>query len=97
MTYAPLYCATSSPNTNTFSFADNSSTSASFSASRTVISFCALHFCPEENVLDTTAGFDNRWKLDRGIAADGELRRSCAAGRTSRAETIVLFLAATAG
>ena len=37
-TYAPLYCATSSPSTKTLSFASISSAMASFSASRTVIS-----------------------------------------------------------
>lgn len=37
-TYAPLYCATSSPRINTFSFCSISSAIASFSASRTVIS-----------------------------------------------------------
>jgi len=40
-TYAPLYCATSSPSTKTLSFASISSAMASFSASRTVISFVA--------------------------------------------------------
>jgi hypothetical protein len=38
-TYAPLYCATSSPRTKTFSFRSISSAIASLSASRTVISF----------------------------------------------------------
>ena len=39
VTYAPLYCATSSPSTKTLSFRSISSAMASFSASRTVISF----------------------------------------------------------
>ena len=38
-THAPLYCATSSPSTNTLSFASSSSASASFNASLTVYSF----------------------------------------------------------
>ena len=38
VTYAPLYCATSSPSTKTLSFASISSAMASLSASRTVIS-----------------------------------------------------------
>lgn len=38
-TYAPLYCATSSPRTKTLSFRSISSAMASLSASRTVISF----------------------------------------------------------
>lgn len=40
VTYAPLYCATSSPSTKTLSFRSISSAMASLSASRTVISFC---------------------------------------------------------
>ena len=41
-TYAPLYCATSSPSTNTFSFDSSSSARASFSASLTATSFTPL-------------------------------------------------------
>ena len=41
-TYAPLYWATSSPNTNTFSFDSSSSARASFNASRTASSFTPL-------------------------------------------------------
>ena len=41
-THAPLYCATSSPSTNTLSFASSSSESASFSASRTATSLTPL-------------------------------------------------------
>ena len=41
-TYAPLYCATSSPSTNTFSFDSSSSARASFSASLTATSLTPL-------------------------------------------------------
>jgi hypothetical protein len=41
-TYAPLYCATSSPSTKTLSFCSISSAMASFKASRTVISLAPL-------------------------------------------------------
>ncbi len=41
-TYAPLYCATSSPSTNTLSFDSSSSASASLSASRTATSLTPL-------------------------------------------------------
>ena len=41
-THAPLYCATSSPKTNTLSFCSSSSASASLSASLTVYSFVPL-------------------------------------------------------
>lgn len=41
-THAPLYCATSSPMTKTFSFLSISSTMASLRASRTVISLDPL-------------------------------------------------------
>lgn len=41
-TYAPLYCATSSPSINTFSLPSSSSANASFNASLTVISFVPL-------------------------------------------------------
>jgi hypothetical protein len=43
-TYAPLYCATSSPSTKTLSFCSISSAIASFSASRTVISLVPLAY-----------------------------------------------------
>lgn len=41
-TYAPLYCATSSPSTKTLSFDSSSSASASFNASRTATSLTPL-------------------------------------------------------
>ncbi len=41
-TYAPLYCATSSPNTKTLSFDSSSSANASFSASLTATSLTPL-------------------------------------------------------
>ena len=41
-TYAPLYWATSSPSTNTFSFDSSSSARASFKASLTATSFTPL-------------------------------------------------------
>lgn len=41
-TYAPLYCATSSPSTKTLSFDSSSSASASFNASRTATSLILL-------------------------------------------------------
>lgn len=82
-----MYCATSSPNTNTLEFASISSAMASFSASRTVISFPPLGVAYVLHL--ETAGAETRWKVDRG-EAEGEDRRRLAAGRSRRGPTIVI-------
>jgi hypothetical protein len=78
-TYAPLYCATSSPSTNTLSFASISSAMASFRASRTVISFWPVAYDLRAND-GVRAGARN--------AGRKAARRE--AGRRSRAAAIVV-------
>ena len=84
-THAPLYCATSSPSTKTFGLDSISSAIASFRASLTVISLLPLS---EAYVLHLdTAGAETLWKVDLG-RAEGEERRSWAAGRRRREPTM---------
>src|SRR5436305_846652 len=81
-TYAPLYCATSSPNTNTLSFCSISSAMASFNASLTVISLVPLGVAyPLHLTIDGTeavARSEGR-RAGAGLGADN----SRAAGRRS--------------
>jgi hypothetical protein len=77
--YAPLYCATSSPSTKTLSFCSISSAMASFSASRTVISFCPDAYPLRATNDGVRAGARN---------AGRKARR--AAGRRSREAAIVV-------
>jgi hypothetical protein len=84
--YAPLYCATSSPSTKTLSFCSISSAMASFSASRTVISFCPEAY-PLRAIDGVMAAARNAGRK-AGRGAD-ETRRE--AGRRSREAAIVVY------
>lgn len=80
-TYAPLYWATSSPSTNTFSFDSSSSARASFKASLTATSFTPLGVA--YLLLFTIVGNEAAGcKTDRVGAMRGERRRE--AGRRRR-------------
>jgi hypothetical protein len=85
VTYAPLYCATSSPSTKTLSFCSISSAMASLSASRTVISFWPDAY-PLLATIDGVRAAARKAGRNAGRDAD-ESRRE--AGRRSREEAIV--------
>lgn len=79
----PLYCATSSPKTNTFGFDSNSSAKASFNASLTVYSLTPLSFAyPLLCTIAGTRGKDWKALLATGRAAADDTSRE--AGRKSR-------------
>lgn len=87
-TYAPLYWATSSPRTNTFSFDSSSSARASFKASLTATSFTPLGVA--YLLLFTIAGNEAAGcKTDRVGAIKGrEAARRREAGRRRREVTM---------
>ena len=84
-TYAPLYCATSSPSTKTLSFDSSSSASASFNASRTATSLTPLGVA--YFLRASLAGNDMAdWKAGLVEAVRGLERRE--AGRSKRETTM---------
>jgi hypothetical protein len=91
-THAPLYCATSSPRTNTFSLLSNSSANASFKASRTVYSFPAG--VAYVRILGSVGTEAAGRKDERTEGESGRFVRTREAGRKSLEATIMNYVAA---
>src|SRR4051812_3216821 len=90
-TYAPLYCATSSPSTKTFSFCSISSAIASFRASRTVISLAPLDDAyPRLFAIDGIAAVARNAGRKVGAGREADTRR--AAGRKSLEAAIAVAI-----
>lgn len=90
-TYAPLYCATSSPSTKTLSFCSISSAIASLRASRTVNSFVPLDDAyPRLLAIDGMAAVARKVGRNVGAGLEADTRR--VAGRKSLAAAIAVNL-----